>query len=60
MKPKNVGKKLTLNKKTIANFSDGQLRKVVGGNPNTKPPTQCDCYSADTNCQTRPGIICTP
>ena len=58
MRPKNVGNKLTLNKKTIAHLSNEQLRKAQGGG-NTKPPTQCDCYSADTNCPTRPGIACT-
>ena len=55
---KDLNKKLNLNKKTVANLNDGQMKEAFGG-ANTKPPTRCDCYSADTNCPTKPGIACT-
>lgn len=55
---KNFNKKLTLKKSTVAHLDDNQMKEAAGGG-DTKPPTRCDCYSADTNCPTRPGIACT-
>lgn len=57
MKSKDFQKKLVLKKTTVVSLEDARLRAIRGGG--TKPPTQCDCYSADTFCPTRPGIACT-
>ena len=56
MKPKNFKKKLTLNKKTIADLSTGQLEGVKGGFIDTSPFTcgtesVCFCRWTDT-CET--------
>jgi hypothetical protein len=58
MKSKDFRKKLVLNKRTVVHLEDDRLKAVRGGGV-TKPPTRCDCYSADTYCPTRPGIACT-
>ncbi len=55
---KEFNKKLALNKETVAHLDGSEMKEVAGGGA-TKPPTRCDCYSADTNCPTRPGIACT-
>lgn len=58
MKPKDFQKKLALKKTTVVSLENDRLRAVRGGG-DTKPPTRCDCYSADTLCPTRPGMACT-
>ena len=45
MKPKKLGKKLQLNKKTVANLNLDEVKKVYGGNA---PPT--DLYSNCPHC----------
>ena len=56
MKTKKFQKKLALNKKTVANLSNGQLSKVKGGDYNTgsgHPPCviSCGCVTLHfTNC----------
>jgi len=37
MKPKNFSKKLILNKKTVADLNNKEMKEVVGGFPNTPP-----------------------
>jgi hypothetical protein len=51
MKTKNFEKKLTLNKKTIANLNRGQLAQARGGGETTS------CYTCDT-CLTYCSCTC--
>lgn len=62
MKPKKFGKKLTINKKTIANLGYSKMTKVIGGAHDTVPLTcdtcntcitvcTCDTCTCDTNCE---------
>jgi len=44
MKPGNPGKKLELNKKTIAHLTLDRMRKLRGG----KPPVTTECYTIAT------------
>jgi hypothetical protein len=48
MKPKKFQKKLTLNKKTIADLSNGQLGKIKGGALTL--PTRCRCVDSVDVC----------
>jgi hypothetical protein len=62
MKPKNFRKKLTLNKKTIANLNNGKMQGVLGGGtvncctvndptcPWTCPYRRCFPYKTETTC----------
>jgi hypothetical protein len=59
MKLKNIEKKLVLKKETIVRLDDEHLQKVKGGGDLTVLLTLCYCYTEDTNCPTRPGVICT-
>jgi hypothetical protein len=60
MKSKTFGKKLTLNKKTIADLTIGKMRNVHGGKD--KPPHYVETYTCGgTSCYctgTPPCIIC--
>ena len=58
MKRKSINKRLVLKKETIIRLDDHQLNNAKGGGLSL-PYTACNCYSADTNCPTRPGIVCT-
>lgn len=49
MKAKKVTKKLSLNKKTIANLDGITMRRVVGGFPNSLP-FECGPNSEITSC----------
>lgn len=53
MKIKNFSKKLVLNKATVINLPDGQMRAAQGGQPLTSFDIVNQCY---TNCPT--GICC--
>jgi natural product precursor len=56
MKTKKFNKKLSLNKKTIANLGNNELNYVLGGYPTDaricKPTTQCTggCVETDYSC----------
>jgi hypothetical protein len=52
MKPKTFEKKLSLNKKTIANLKDDELSHAVGGI--NEPPTEHTCMAntCPTDCGT--------
>ncbi len=55
MKPKKLKRKLSLNKKTIADLSNGNMGLVLGGRPATSnicPITQCGCPTDTCTCQT--------
>lgn len=58
MKVVNFNKKLSLNKETVTRLNPEDLDETRGGGA-TKPPTRCDCYSADTNCPTKVMVVCT-
>ncbi|NIM16490.1 MAG: hypothetical protein GTO45_31140 [Candidatus Aminicenantes bacterium] len=64
MKTKKFAKKLALNKKTIANLSDGHMGNVKGGDINTgsgHPPCEisCGCVTLKfTGCELCPTDTC--
>lgn len=70
MKTKKIGKKLTLNKKTIAHLYNGELNAIRGGDGFTKVGLSClycpittDAYTCDTcdtcvPCTSRPICAC--
>lgn len=52
MKTEKFAKKLSLNKKTIADLGNGEMKVIQGGKENTVPWSNCYlCYTAPwTNC----------
>jgi len=42
MKPKKINKKMTLNKKTIANLSNGEMKLAVGGETLKECSSPCE------------------
>jgi len=59
MKKKSFQKRLTLNKKTVANLNAGQLGQLKGGNTGDTNCRTCDCPTAQYNCTTQdPNQIC--
>lgn len=55
MKTKKFNKRLALNKNTVANLNNGDMRSIYGGSDTT--PTRCIVTMDITNCQT--DCVCT-
>jgi hypothetical protein len=57
MKQQNFNKKLQLNKTTITNLGNGEMRDLFGG---LGPPSDDTCISIDIICQTTPTqqLVC--
>ena len=51
MKTKKFGKKLVLNKKTVAHLGSGELNAAKGGDPATVIGQSCNwCYATNPTC----------
>jgi hypothetical protein len=59
MKQKKFNKKLILNKKTIANLNNGEMKDVNGGKDDISNSLCITCFTCDTDCgATCFGVTC--